>query len=190
MWALISCHEQGRECIKIRLMMLEKPECKAGARTLSVKVGKKTKQYLIKVVQYDHLDYIPIHMDLARVDMDERVTVRVGIELRGVPKGVSGGGVLDQHLAEIEVECLVTEIPQTLHPLVTQLDLGESLLVKDLELPPDVKVITDQQERVATLTTIVEAPEPEEPAEGEAEKAEPERIGRIRKDEEQQKGES
>lgn len=156
-----------------------------GARTLSVKVGKATKQYLIKEVQYDHFDQIPIHMDLARVDMDERVTVTVSIELRGVPKGISGGGVLDQQLNEIEVECLMTAIPETLHPLVTELELGDTLLVKDLEIPPGVTVLTKPDDRVATITTISEEVEAEEPAEGEVEKTEePERIGRVRKDEE------
>jgi len=50
-------------------------------------------------VQYDHLDHEPIHLDLARVDVDERVTVLVGIELRGVPKGVSEGGRVHSILA-------------------------------------------------------------------------------------------
>lgn len=160
-----------------------------GARTLTVKMGKATRQYLIKEVQYDHFDQIPIHMDLARVDMDERVTVHVSIELRGVPKGISGGGVLDQQITEIEVECLMSAIPETLHPLVTELELGDSLLVKDLEIPPGVTVLTKPDDRVATITTIAEEIEAEEPVEGEADKTEePERIGRVRKDEESEEG--
>jgi len=161
---------------------------KDGARTLTVQSGSQSKQYLIKEVQYDYLDQTPIHMDLARVSLDERVTVNVSIELRGVPKGVADGGVLDQHLMEIELECLVTEIPEILHPLVTELNLGDSLLVKDLQLPANVTVLTDPNERVATVTTVAEEPEEtEEATEGEdAEKsAEPERIGRVRKDDEE-----
>lgn len=161
---------------------------KDGARTLTVQSGSQSKQYLIKEVQYDYLDQTPIHMDLARVSLDERVTVNVSIELRGVPKGVADGGVLDQHLMEIELECLVTEIPEILHPLVTELNLGDSLLVKDLQLPANVTVLTDPNERVATVTTVAEEPEETEVAtEGEdAEKsAEPERIGRVRKDDEE-----
>ncbi len=155
-----------------------------GARTLQVELGGEAKQYLIKDVQYDHLDHEPIHLDLARVDVNERVTVRVGIELRGVPNGVSEGGVLDQHMADIEVECLVTEIPDTLHPFVTDLGLEDSLLVKDLELPPGVESLADPDERVATVRALMAAAEPEPTEEVEESTEEPERIGRVRKEEE------
>lgn len=155
-----------------------------GARTLEVEVGGKGGQYLIKDVQYDHMGQTPIHMDLTRVNLDERVKVRVGIRPRGVPKGVTDGGVLDVHIADIAVECLVTEIPETLHPILTHLELGDSLTVKDLELPDCVTVLADPEERIATVRAVMEAPEVEEPvAESEAVEAEPERIGRVRKDE-------
>lgn len=157
-----------------------------GARTLQVKRGRtKKKQYLIKEVQYDHLGQTPIHLDLTRVDLDERVKVRVGIELRGVPKGVSEGGVLDQYMADLEVECLVTEIPETLHPLVIELALGDSLLVKDVELPAGVFALAEADERVATVRTLAEAPESEASEEAEKKTAQPEVIGRVRKEEEE-----
>ena len=154
-------------------------------------LGGKSQQYLIKDVQYDYLGQEPIHLDLTRVALDERVQVRVGIELRGVPKGVSEGGVLDQHLADLEVECLVTEIPKTLHPMVIELGLNESLLVKDLDLPPGVVALADGEERVATVHPLMIAePEVEEaPAEVKKETEEPEVIGRARKEEESE-GES
>ena len=156
-----------------------------GARTLDVEVGGEAKQYLIKAVQYDHLDCDPIHMDLARVDMHERVTVRVGIELRGIAKGVSDGGVVDQHLADIEVECLVSEIPETLHPIITGLALGESLCIEDLELPPGVVATGDSNEKVVSVREVAEEVEPEEEAEPTEGDAQPEVIGRVAKDDEE-----
>ena len=160
-----------------------------GSRTLDVDVGGSVKQYLIKEVQYDHLGHTPIHMDLARVDLDERVTVRVAIELRGVPKGASEGGMLEQLMPDLEVECVVTEIPQTLHPVVTDLQVGDSLLVKDLELPLRVKALAGPEERVATVRALAVAAAPEEVPEVAAEEGEePERIGRVRKEEEAEGG--
>lgn len=155
-----------------------------GARTLQVELKGTVKPYLIKEVQYDHLDSNLIHLDLSRVDLHERVRVRVGIELRGVPKGIHEGGVLDQQTAQIEVECVVTEIPDTLHPVVTHLALGDSLLVKDLQLPPGVTAMADPNERIATVRLLaVEVVAPVVPIEGEAAAAaEPERIGRIKKE--------
>lgn len=155
-----------------------------GARTLEVDLQGTTKQYLIKAVQYDHLDHLPIHVDLTRVELHERVTVRIAIELRGIPQGVSEGGLLEQLMPDLEVECLVSEIPGTLHPLVTDLAVDDSLLVKDLELPPGVVPVADGEERVATVRPLVTAPEPEVVEEGAEETEEPERIGRVRKEDE------
>ena len=157
---------------------------KRGARTLHVDVRGEVKPYLIKDVQYDHFADTPVHLDLARVDLNERVQVRVGIELRGVPKGVAEGGVLDQSMGQIEIECLVTDIPDTLHPFVTHLALGESLYVKDLRLPPGVVALAEPDDRIATVRKLVEETAAA-PVEGEeAATAEPERIGRIKKDDE------
>jgi len=190
--AVIYGHKEPPESLSLALHDVELALAH-GARMLQVKLGRRKKQYLIKEVQYDYLDHTPIHLDLARVDLDERVRVRVGIELRGVPKGVSEGGVLDQHLADLEVECLVTEIPDTLRPVVIDLGLEESLLVKDLELPSGVVALADPEERVATVKTLLVAPEPEQAeaaAEPTAETEEPQVIGRARKEEEADKDES
>jgi len=163
-----------------------------GLRTMQVDVHGEKGQYLIKEIQYDHLDQTPIHMDLTRVNLNERVEVTVGIELRGTAKGVHDGGILDQYLAQVDVECLVSQIPETFHPLVTELGVGESLLVKDLELPPGVTVLTDAEERICTVRAkAAAAAEEEETPEGEeATTAEPERIGRVRKDEDEGTGKS
>ena len=154
-----------------------------GARTLQVDLNGAVKPYLIKAVQYDHLATNLVHLDLARVDLHERVRVRVGIELRGIPKGIHDGGILDQQMAQIEVECLVTEIPDTLHPVVTHLALGDSLLVKDLPLPPGVTALADSNERIATVRLLAaEVVAAVAPVEGAEAVAEPERIGRIKKE--------
>jgi len=156
-----------------------------GARTLSVELGGKTSQYLIKEVQYDHLGIELIHIDLTRVDLTERVKVMVGIELRGEPKGAHEGGILDQLMAEIEVECLVTDIPDTLHPFVTELGVGDSLLVKDLEFTSGVVPLADPAERVAMVHAKAAAEQPEEVEAEEGTPSEPEMIGRARKEEEE-----
>jgi len=159
-----------------------------GQRMLTLRANGGTKQYLIKEVQYDHLDRTPIHLDLARVDLHEKVQVKVGIELRGEAKGVAEGGVLSQMMAGIDVECLVTDIPETLHPIITELGLNESLLVKDLDLPAGVTALAEPDAVVAIVRPKAEEVAVEEkPAEGEG-AAEPERIGRARKEEEAEGG--
>jgi len=159
-----------------------------GARTMNVKIdGKPEQQCLIKDVQYDFLDTTPIHLDLTRVDLHERVQVTVGIELRGTPKGVAQGGVLDQVMAEIEVECMVSNIPDTYNPLVAELDIGDTLQVKDLDLGEGVKALADPEEVICTVQVLAEEVEPEEDVEVEVgEEEEPERIGRVRKEDEEE----
>lgn len=148
-----------------------------GARTMTLDVEGRATQHLIKEVQYDALGSKVIHADFMRVDVNERVRVSVGIELRGVPKGVAEGGVLDQPLAEIEVECLAMAIPDTLRPLVTHLGVGESLLVADIPVPEGVVVMDDPDTVVATVRVLTGEIETEV-VEAEGESAMPELIGR------------
>jgi large subunit ribosomal protein L25 len=159
-------------------------ELQHGSRVLKVDLDDQGQQFLVKSVQYDYLGTTPVHIDLMRVDMHERVTVTVGIELRGTPKGAADGGVLEQVMSNIEVECMVTNIPDTLHPRVTDLGLGESLLVKDLKLPEGVTALADPNDRVATVRMLAEEAAAEEAAEGEA--VQPEVIGRPKKDEDEE----
>ena len=160
-----------------------------GARTLEVEIAGKNEPYLIKAVQYDHLATTPIHLDLVRVDLDEKVQVQVGIELKGTPVGAQDGGIVDQMMADLAVECIISAIPDTLHPNISHLKVGDSLLVKDIELPPGVVSMSDPEDRVATVrlsAAAIEDDEAEATVEDEAEEKtdEPERIGRVRKEEE------
>jgi len=158
-----------------------------GAHLLELDVKGSSTRCLIKDVQYDHLDEDPIHVDLIRVSLDERVQVVVPIELRGVPAGVNEGGVLDQILGEVEVDCLVTEIPEAIRVRVTSLGLNESLRVKDLDLPEGVNPLAEPDDPVCTVRPLGEEPEEEKAVEeGETE---PEVIGREQKEQPEDKAE-
>lgn len=181
--AIIYGHGEKPEAVALSLHEVE-VQLHHGARVLKLDMGsKKNQPFLIKAVQYDYLGTNPVHLDLLRVDLDEKVTVKVAIELKGTPKGISDGGVLDQTLAEIEVECLMTQIPDTLTPLVTHLGIGDVLLVGDLELPTGVTTLKGADERVALITVLAEEPEADE-EEVEGESAEPEIIAKGKKEEE------
>ena len=151
-----------------------------GARILNVDIGGTANKYLIKDVQFDHLQKDIIHFDLARVGLHERVQVEVGIELRGIPKGVSEGGILETLRNSLRVECEVLSIPKTLHPSVAHLEVGQSLLVKEITLPEGVVALDDPEEKVA-MVRLLAIHDEETPLEGAevAGPAEPERIGRV-----------
>src|SRR3954452_13855403 len=94
-----------------------------GAHLFDLSVDGKSEKVLVKEVQYDHLGIEVLHIDFARVSLDEKVKVTVAVELKGEPKGEKDGGVLQQIISELEVECLVTDIPDKITPNVSQIAL-------------------------------------------------------------------
>lgn len=151
------------------------------SRVVELKLDGGTNHYLIKAVQYDYLGTNPIHLDLMRVDLNEKVNVNVEIELRGTAEGADEGGVLSQILNSIEVECTITSIPDSIRANITSMKINDDLLVKDLELPDGVTALTDAEERIA-VCRVPTVEEEEEGAEGEAD-AMPEVIGRTKEEE-------
>src|SRR6185437_3613315 len=152
-----------------------------GAHLFDLALDGHSEKVLVKEVQYDHLGLEVIHVDFARVSLDEKVEVTVPLELRGTPKGEAEGGVLQQIISELEVECLVTDIPEVIRHNVADMEKDSVLHIKDLQLPPGVRVLQDEDVIVATVREVQEAA-PTEVAE--AASAEPEVIGRKPAEEE------
>src|SRR2546421_7986079 len=151
-----------------------------GTHLFEVGLDGKKETVLVKEVQYDHLGADVLHVDFARVSLDEKVEVSVPLELKGEPKGEADGGVLQQILSQLEVECLVTDIPEIIRHNVSEMKLNDVLHIKELQLPPGVRVLQDEDLIVATVREIVE----EAPTEAvEAGAAEPEVIGRKAEEE-------
>jgi large subunit ribosomal protein L25 len=148
-----------------------------GAHLFSLKVDGKDESVLLKDVQYDHLGTNIVHVDFARVDLNERVTVTIGIELKGEAPGEKDGGVLQQVLMELEIECVVTEIPDGIVYNVSNLKLDDSVHVRDLTLPAGVTTTADPELIVAVCHAIKEVE-----AEGAEGTAEPELIRKEKAD--------
>jgi large subunit ribosomal protein L25 len=146
-----------------------------GERLLEVDVDGATENVLIKEIQYDTFGQDILHVDLARVDLDELVEVTVQIVLRGTPVGAIEGGVLTQAMAETAIECMVRDIPEEIRLSVTELKVGDSLHLRDLKLPEGAKLIGEPGELVCSVNLVAEEVEPA-PAEGE-ETTQPEVIG-------------
>lgn len=152
-------------------------------RVVDVDVNGQTTQYLIKDVQYDHLQKDPVHVDFMRVSRDERVTVKVVVKLKGEPQGVRDGGEFVQVISDLEIECPITAIPEAITHNIRDLALGDQLQVQQLTLPPDTRALHDPEEAVAIVRAKrgVQAEE-EVVVEGEGTK-EPEVIGRGKEEE-------
>lgn len=146
-----------------------------GAHVFDLALDGKSEKVLVKDVQYDHLGIEVLHIDFARVSLDEKVEVTVPLDFRGTPKGEAEGGVLQQLISDLEIECLVTDIPESVRVNVADLGVDDVIHIRDLQLPPGVRALQDGEVLVATVKVVAE--EEAAPA-ADAATAEPEVIGR------------
>jgi large subunit ribosomal protein L25 len=126
-----------------------------------------------------------IHADLARLVKGQKIEVTVPLHLVGEPFGVrEKQGVLEQTVREIEIRCEPREIPDSLDVDVSNLDVHDVLHVSDIPVSDTVEILTDAEVVIATIGIVREEVAPVVPAEGE-EPAEPEVIGKGKKEEEE-----
>ena len=130
-----------------------------------------------------------IHADLARLVKGQKIDVTVPLHLVGEPIGVKEKqGVLEQIIREIEIRCEPREIPDTLDVDVSNLDVHDLLHVSDITVAEGIEILTDAEQVIATVGIVKEEVAPAVPAEGE-EPAEPEVIGKGKKEEEGEESE-
>lgn len=151
----------------------------------------KSRHTMVRDVEIHSVSRQIIHIDFQRVLMTEKVKVMVGIELLGTPEGVKNeGGVMDFITREVEIESLPGDLPAKLTLDVTDLNIGDHLEAKDLEIPEKVELMEEPGRVIVSVahsrvSDVVEEAE----AEGEellleAEAEEPELIGRGKEAEE------
>jgi large subunit ribosomal protein L25 len=151
-----------------------------GSRVVNLQTDGSGETALIREIQWDPLGKDILHIDFARVAADERVHVDVRIELRGTAPGVNAGGVLDQPMHTLAIECLALNMPESIRVSIAELQIDGAIHVKDLHLPPDVKALDDPDAVVVHVKAPqVEAAAPAAPGET----AEPELIGRQKAEE-------
>jgi large subunit ribosomal protein L25 len=142
-----------------------------------------TKQAIVKDYQIDPVMGNLLHVDFQEISATEAIRVMVHVVIRGEAIGVKRDkGVLQHGLREIEIECLPDKIPGHINVDVTNLGLGQSIHVGDLKLEDGIKVLTDPDEVLATVTAVKE--EVAAPAAASAETVEPEVIKKGKKEEE------
>jgi len=148
--------------------------------------GGETYQVLLRdpVIHPVHDDLL--HIDLMRVSATSYVRLEVPIELVGSAKGAQEGGILDQVLRSLEIECQAMSIPESIKVDVSALEIGDHISVGSLELP-GIRVLVDPDSTIATVSAPrVEEEEVTVAAEEEEVAAEPELVGRKKEEEEEE----
>ena len=129
-----------------------------------------------------------LHVDLKRIDLTQRIEVKIRVQTTGDPKGVKiQGGLLEIIGREIEIECLPDEIPEVFTVDVSELMIGQNLRASDIALTGSMKLISPPEQVIAHCVALKaeEAPAAEAAVEGAAAApAEPEVIKKGKKEEE------
>jgi large subunit ribosomal protein L25 len=160
-----------------------------GTRMADLKMGDQVQSALLKDVQYDYLGEKVLHADFVRVNLAETLKIRVPLKFTGMAKGQAAGGILEHKFSELEVECLPGNIPEEITVSLQDLDVGQSIQIKELTLPDGVKCTLEPETALVTVTVVAEEEAEPEAAEPEGEEsAEPEVIQRKDKAEEDQEG--
>ena len=128
--------------------------------------GKRI-QAILKEYQIHPVTDKIIHIDFVAVKEGETITLDIPIEFTGRPIGLTRGGVLEILMHELTVECEPANIPDKIKVDISNLDVGDVLHVKDIEVPEGVKVVDDPEETVVTI--VAEEEETGEAAEAEEE---------------------
>lgn len=175
-------HDEAPQAVVVKREAIL-PAVQANARILDLSFGGSERKVMLRDVQWDAFSREVHHIDLMRIDPDQRVTVDIPLEIRGQAAGTLSGGHLEQQLRAIHVECKVLEIPDSIKVRVNALEIGQSIHVRDLEIPPGVKVLTNADSLVVHVVQAAIAPEPE--GEAAAGGAEPELIRKPEKEKEE-----
>ena len=134
---------------------------------------KKTKAAMIRELQTHPVSGNFIHIDFYEIDMKRQINVMVPVITKGQPVGVENGGMLNIVRREIELLCLPGDIPEAIEIDITDLDIGDSIHIEDIQLGENVEVSADFNFTVVTvLSPTVEEEEVVEEEEGELEAGE------------------
>jgi len=154
---------------------------------LALSGGEHSKAMIVDW-QYEPIKGKLLHIDLKRIALDKVLRVSVPIFLVGESAGVKQeGGIMEQMLRELEIECLPGDIPSHIDADVSHLTFGKVLRVSELPQSEKIKVLTDPNQPVAHVTAVKEevVAAPEAAAAEAAAPAEPEVIKKGKKEAEE-----
>jgi len=148
---------------------------------------KTAKTVLIKDIQKNVISRDLSHIDFYQISMKKKIDISIPVVLFGEAPGVKTGGVLSHIVRELKVKCLPADIPEKITVDISKLEIGNTVLVKDLAVPKNVEITVALDQIVVNIVspTILEEVTPVVGAEA---VAEPEVISKGKKIEEGEEG--
>ncbi|MSR44488.1 MAG: 50S ribosomal protein L25 [Phycisphaerales bacterium] len=153
--AVIYGHGSQPESVSVdeKLML---SSLRRGLHVFEVKLGGKSETCLVKDLQFGWLGDNVIHVDFARVNLDEEVTVSVTLNFIGTPEAAKRpGSVLTHDISELQVRCKVRDIPETIRIDLTHM-AGDIMTVAELKLDAGVKAVSNPHFALARVVIVIE----------------------------------
>ena len=111
-----------------------------------------TKPAMLKELQTKPLSGDYLHADFYQISMDRKIKVMVPVIVRGKAKGIELGGLLQLIRRQLEISCLPHLVPESIDVDITDLDIGDSLHVNEIQTEDDIEILADMNFTVLTVT--------------------------------------
>ncbi|MBA3645783.1 MAG: 50S ribosomal protein L25/general stress protein Ctc [Gemmatimonadaceae bacterium] len=183
--AIIYGHKRQPQSLAINSRDLDKllSTISAESTVIELNLDGTMARTLIREIQRHPFKRQILHVDFQELVAGEKVVVSIPVVLMGVPEGVRlGGGILDQTMRELEIKCDPADIPNHIEADVTGLQIGSSLHARDLKIPEGVEVMDDLDNTVCIVAAPRAAIEAAAVVEGAETSAEPEVIGKVKEE--------
>jgi large subunit ribosomal protein L25 len=163
----------GQEIGSIQVTVNEKEivaAMKRNSRAILEVVLPSNKKHpvLIQQFQRDSLSGKLIHIDFHQINMNQNIETLVTIHFTGEPSGVKEGGILQVETHAVQVRCMPKKLPETIEVDISNLAIGDHLLVSDLKVAEGVEILTDPSAMIVTILAIQKLDVPEETVAAEA----------------------
>jgi large subunit ribosomal protein L25 len=121
--------------------------------------GTQTWRAILKDLQIDPIKDTYLHADFYEISMDKEITVNLPIHLINTPAGVEEGGILQHVRRELTISCLPDKLIQALEVDVSQLEIGDSVHIRDISLPEGITSLDEEHLTVAVVAAPTVVPE-------------------------------
>ena len=173
-------HKQENRYVAVDYREFEK-FLRDGHRILTIDVDGAKEHGVVREVQFDSLGTTLVHADVARVDLEEHISMSVPIFTIGISKGQSSGGTLVSSLKEVHVEGPARAIPEKIELRISDLEINDLVRIRDLEIPEGCSFAHDPESMVLSIHERLEVEDTDDASEA-AGPAEPEVISRKKED--------
>ena len=153
---------------------------------LNISIDGEIHRGIIKQIQRNPIKEKVLHIDFYGVRADQKITLTVPLLARGEAPGVKAGGVLELVMKEIEIECLPDAIPEYIEVNVSDLEIGDSIHLKDITVQEGITLTENLEDVVVVVTPPEVIAETVSPEEGES--SEPEVVKKGEKKEKEAEG--